>query len=175
MNRQRYIRIISTAWGVGGVLLLVGYAIVRLLPFAAGMFTHTLSWWQWLIFAAWGFYMAYSEGYIAFYKLFCPRAVARAWYLGSLATVTPTRRILAPLFCMGYFGAPRRRMITAYALTAGIITLIIGIHFVPQPWRGIIDGGVILGLASGFIAQVAWIYRALRTPDALSPINPEVR
>ena len=173
MKMQKTIRTISAAWGLGGVLLLVGYAVCRLIPFAMGMTKFELSWWQWLVLIAWCVYMAYSEGYVAFYKLFAPRTVARAQYLARTTDVPLVRRIVAPLFCMGYFGAPKKRMITAYSLTAGIIILIILIHFVPQPWRGIIDSGVVLGLVCGLAALVVWTVRVLTNRTA-NTTDPEV-
>ena len=170
---QKTTRVISAVWGLGGVLLLVGYAVCRLIPFAMGMATFELPWWQWLVLIVWCAYMAYSEGYAAFYKLFAPRTIARAQYLAHNAEVPLVRRILAPLFCMAYFGAPKRRVITAYSLTAGIIVLIILIHFVPQPWRGIIDSGVVLGLVCGLVAVVVWTIRVLTNPR-VSIADPEV-
>lgn len=173
MKIQKTTRVISAAWGLGGVLLLVGFAIYRLVPFALGMFGVSVRWWQWVVLVVWSVYMLYSEGYKAFYVFFAPRVVARALYLAHDPHVSVRRRLLAPLFCMGYIGAPRRRVITAYSLALGIIVLIICIHFVPQPWRGIIDSGVVLGLVGGFVALVVWTVRVLTNPAA-NTTDPEV-
>jgi hypothetical protein len=57
--------------------------------------------------------------------------------------------LLAPLFCMGYFHATRKRMLTSIILTSAIIVLVLLVGLAPQPWRGIIDVGVIIGLGLG--------------------------
>jgi hypothetical protein len=48
---------------------------------------------------------------------------------------------------MGYFHAPKRRRVTSLSVTAGIIVLIILVRLLPQPWRGMVDAGVVVGLA----------------------------
>jgi hypothetical protein len=62
---------------------------------------------------------------------------------------------------MGFFHATHRRMITSYTLTGGIVVLIILVRMTPQPWRGIIDLGVVLGLVWGMLAIVLFAIRAL--------------
>ncbi len=170
MIRQSFIRKSAAVWGVGGVVLLLGFAIYRLVPFAAELLKEKLNIWQILILVVWCLVMVYSEGYKAFGQQFAPRVVARAQYLSRKATWR--RAILAPLFCVGYFGASRMRIISATALFAGIVLLIVIVHFIPQPWRGLIDVGVVLGLACGIFYLLLYGYRATRQHDYIA--DPEV-
>ena len=114
--------------------------------------------------------MAWSEGYRGFQQSFSPRIVARARYL--IAHPRPAHVLLAPLFCMGYFRTTRRRMISVYALTVFIVLLIIAVRWLPQPWRGIVDAGVVVGLTWGLISMGAFTLKALTANDY--PYAPEV-
>ncbi|MDN5819765.1 MAG: hypothetical protein L0H38_03365 [bacterium] len=150
--KSRPLRNIVSTWGVLGVIALLGFAVYRLYPFVIDLTHEKLVLWQYIIMIVWSLFMIYTEGIQAFGKQFSPRVVARARELPDHASWT--RVILAPLFCIGYFAAPKKRVITAYSLAAGIITLIIIVHFIPQPWRGIIDVGVILGLVLGVLTLI---------------------
>jgi hypothetical protein len=101
-------------------------------------------------------FMGIVEGYWAFQRQFSPRVAARARHLA--AETTPVRTLLAPLFCMGFFGAPRRRQITSAVLAAAIVVLVVLVKRVAQPWRGIIDAGVVVALVWGVVAL--WIFTA---------------
>ncbi len=156
----KIVRTIGAIWGVTGVMLLLGSAVYRLLPFIIELFRDHIEMWQVAILIAWCAIMVYSEGYKAFGKQFSPRVVARAQYLSR--TATWPRIILAPLFCVGYFGASRKRIIASTALTTGVVGLILVVHTIAQPWRGIIDSGVVLGLACGILYLLTYSYQALR-------------
>ena len=103
--------------------------------------------------------MAYAEGYKGFHLNFAPRVVARADWLRH--NRRPWLSLLAPLFCMGYFHATRRRMITSFAVTTGIVCLVLLVRLLPQPWRGIVDMGVVTGLALGMGSIVFFAAQAL--------------
>ena len=68
-------------WGIGGVLLLLIFAIYRLAPMALALQYVSMSLLHWglLIFSV--TYMAYAEGYRGFHLGFAPRVVKRALYL----------------------------------------------------------------------------------------------
>jgi hypothetical protein len=114
--------------------------------------------------------MAYVEGYRAFQQGFSPRVAARARHLRDHPILL--HAVLAPLFCMAYFHAQRKRQITSLSVTAGIIILVLLVRLLSQPWRGIIDGGVVVGLAWGLVSLVVFGYQAL-TADRF-PYSPEV-
>jgi hypothetical protein len=73
---------------------------------------------------------------------------------------------------MGYFHTTRRRQIVSLSLTAGIFVLVLVVHRVPQPWRGIIDAGVVAGLAWGVVSLLWYAVAALTRKDF--PYPPEV-
>ena len=145
-------------WGLAGVVLLLGSAIYRLTPLAIDAFAYDWSWYHWLSFALMIFFMAYAEGYRAFQQGFSPRVAARARYLRDHPNAL--HALLAPLFCMAYFHALKRRQIVSISVTAGIIVLVILVRLLPQPWRGIIDGSVVVGLAWGLVSLIVFGFQA---------------
>ena len=157
-------------WGLAGVALLLGSAIYRLTPLAIDAFTYDWSWYHWLSFGIMLFFMAYAEGYRAFQLGFSPRVAARARYLRD--SPNTFHSILAPLFCMAYFHAPKRRQIVSISVTAGIIVLVILVRLLEQPWRGMIDGSVVVGLAWGLVSLIVFAYQAFTTEHF--PYSPEV-
>jgi hypothetical protein len=114
--------------------------------------------------------MAYTEGYRGFQKQFSPRTAARVRYLRDRPD--GLRSLLAPLFAMGFFHATRRTKIVAFALTFGILILVMLVHRLEQPWRGIIDASVVLGLSWGVVSLAASMVAALGRPDYTA--SPEV-
>jgi hypothetical protein len=163
---------VRALWGLTGVILLLGSAVYRLTPLAVDAWSYELSWYHWIFFAFVLLFMAYAEGYRAFQQGFSPRVAARARYLRTHRNAL--HALLAPLFCMGYFHAPKRRRITSISVTAGIIVLIILVRLLPQPWRGIVDAGVVVGLAWGLISLIIFSFQALsREQFKYSPEVPE--
>ena len=141
---------LAVIWGLAGIGVLLGQAIYRLTLISLVGLSMPLHWYHWAAAAGWASLMAYSEGYHGFQKGFSPRVAARAAYLSRHSTVL--RALLAPLFCMGYFHIERRRQIVVISVTLVVIGFIIGAHYLPQPWRGIVDLGVVIGLAWGLVA-----------------------
>ncbi len=162
-------RIIGALWGLLGVTALIGSAIYRLTPKAIEALEMGLSLGQWIALVGFALFMLVAEGYRGFQKKFAPRTAARVKYLHDHPT--PLRMLLAPFFCMGYFHAKRKTQLTAIILTLGIIMLVILVHFCPQPWRGIIDFGVVLGLTWGIICFWIFTYQAMTNKDY--PHSPE--
>jgi hypothetical protein len=152
MTEYRFLRTTAALWGLTGVILLLTSAIYRLAPVAWEALTADLRWDHWIFLLLVLVFMAYAEGYRAFQQGFSPRVAARARYLRSHANLF--HGIFAPLFCMAFFHAPRRRRIVSLSVTAGIIILVVLLRRVPQPWRGIVDAGVVVGLAWGLIALI---------------------
>ena len=157
-------------WGLAGVILLIGSAVYRLATLALDAFSYRFLWYHWLGLVLIVFFMAYAEGYRAFQQTFSPRVAARARYLRDHPNMLYA--LLAPLFCMAYFHAPRRRQITSISVTAGIIVLVVLVRLLPQPWRGIIDGGVVVGLAWGLVSLALFGFQAFTSE--LFPYSPEV-
>ncbi|MCP5535342.1 MAG: hypothetical protein H7A51_03805 [Akkermansiaceae bacterium] len=116
--------------------------------------------------------MVYYEGYKGFQKKYSPRVAARVRYLRDHPNTL--RSLLAPVFCIGYFHANRKTLIKSYAISAAIILLVFSMKYCPQPWRGIVDLGVMLGLSWGLVAFWIFTYQALTQKEfAHSPQTPD--
>jgi len=157
--------IIAATWGIIGLLILLSFAVWRLTPNAIEALQMPLNWKHWLVFITSLFFMAYSEGYKGFQKSFSPRFAARAKHLSR--NTTPLHLLLAPLFCMSYFHAPKRRVIATCILTVAIVIFILSFRLLPQPWRGLLDAGVVVGLIWGIIASMVLCIKAF-TDDQFS-------
>jgi len=125
--------------------------------------------WAALIFSV--VFMAYTEGYKGFHHGFAPRVVIRANYLKDNPHIIHI--ILAPLFCMGYIHATRKRKVISIGLTLMIICFILVVPMLPQPWRGIIDAGVVVGLSIGIISIIYFIFLGILYPQAIE-VSAEV-
>ena len=160
-------------WGISGVIAILAFAIFRLAPKFFTMWDYPLDIIHWLALLIFVPYMAYAEGYKGFHKAFSPRVVVRAntlrhsdsWLLA----------ILAPIFCMGFFHATRKRRITTWSLSIGIILLVVMVRFAPQPWRGIVDAGVVVGLSLGILSILFFVLKmeSGHWQDMPSPDLPE--
>jgi hypothetical protein len=150
--------LLGATWGFLGAFMLISYAVWRLTPMAMDAFNHSLSMLHWLALVANILFMAYSEGYKGFQQAFSPRVAARSLYLSR--NPNALRVLLAPLFVIGYFDATRHRMIISYLLSTMIVILVILTRMVDQPWRGIIDAGVVVGLIWGLASMLYFIVQA---------------
>jgi len=146
--------VIGAFWGIFGLSLLFGRGLVDLYPYAQELAGTSFEWFHWAALAGSLVFMGYAEGYKGFHLKFSPRVAARALYLKQ--NPTPVRVVFAPLFCMGFFHATRKRKIVAYSLTSMIILLIVLVRQLPPPWRGIVDAGVLLGLGWGLVS--IWLF-----------------
>ena len=126
---------------------------------------------HWLTLAFSVIYMAYAEGYKGFHLGFAPRVIVRARYLAN--NPRPLHVLLAPLFCMGYIHATRRRQIVSFALTTMIICFVLIARSMPQPWRGILDAGVVVGLSIGVLSIGYFLIISSSDPTRLT-ISAEV-
>ncbi len=165
---------IALLWGVSGVVYILGDTINKLLPYVTELSFLSLLWYHWLFAIVFAIFMAYYEGYKGFQKKFSPRVVARALYLEQ--NVTPIRFLLAPFFCIGYFYGTKKRLITSYSVTSAVALMVVIVRNTPQPWRGMIDVGVVIGLSWGVLAILIFFVVALSgrdfdyTPE--TPDNP---
>jgi hypothetical protein len=157
-------------WGLCGVLALFARALVRLAPMAwQPVADGSLSALQVGIYVAWVVFNAYSEGYRAFQKSFCPRVVGRAHHLASHPRLS--HALLAPLYCLSLFHANRRGLIVAWVMLAVITALVFLLRITPQPWRGIIDGGVVVALAWGALVLIVLAAKALAGSPPRAKLN----
>jgi hypothetical protein len=162
--------LIGAVWGAGGLAIVLLDAINRLSRIALHAFDEGLTGFQYLVLAVIIILMAYFEGYRGFQKSFSPRSAARAYYLYK--NPEPLAILLAPFFCMGYFRASRGPFLFAWVGTALIILLIILLQMSPQPWRGIVDAGVVVGLSWGLISLLISVWRVFSS--GIYVLSPEV-
>lgn len=106
--------------------------------------------WQYGVCAIWSLMNAYMEGYRGFQKKFVPRVLARAHHLAQSPDTLGV--VLAPLYAMAYFRATVRAKIAAWGVTGLVIIAITLVRALAQPWRGIVDAGVVVGLGWGLVA-----------------------
>lgn len=161
---------ITAIWGVTGFTLLIGEALYKVIPWVIDLFSRPLSSLNWLILIGWCAFMGFAEGYKGFQQHYSPRFAARLRWL--VQNPTPRRAYLAPLFCMCFIGTTRKRKIVAYALTSFIFMLVVFIRTLPQPWRGIVDVGVVVGLTWGLTTVLWFSWQAIRHNRDLG--DPEV-
>ncbi|MCH7814975.1 MAG: hypothetical protein IIC60_00250 [Proteobacteria bacterium] len=159
------VRVFGFAWGVGGVLCLLLFAVFRLAPIALDLENSPMSKWHWLVLIFSVVYMAYAEGYKGFHRGFAPRVVMRASYLHDNPRIDHI--LLAPLFCMGYIYTTKKRKLVSFGLTIMIICFILIAGILPQPWRGILDAGVVVGLSIGIGSILYFLIIAKSKPELI--------
>ena len=167
--------VFGALWGAVGVIALLVRAVVGLTPIAlAPLRAGQLGGFELAVLVAWCAFMAYTEGYRGFQLRFSPFVAARVLEIRDRPSAL--RVALAPAFCMGLFDATRRRLIVSWALLLGVTALVVVVRLLDQPWRGIVDAGVVVGLSWGTLSLVVSVVRALATgrpaADAELPASP---
>ena len=161
---------IAAVWGVSGACLFLAIAVWRMFGRVIEGFEEPLGPVHYAVLVPWVLFMAYSEGYKGFQKSFSPRVASRAVYLRKHST--PLRAILAPVFCMGFFDSTRKRKIVIWVLLIGVTLLVILFNFIPQPWRGVLDFGVVVGLSWGVMATLICFFKYWFNEE--SKVDPEI-
>lgn len=155
---RKMMGIIGVVWGVTGVYTLLLFAIYRLSLITWDALSYELYWYHWAVLTLNIIFMAHSEGYRGFQQNFSPRVAARGKYLYK--NPVPIHVLTAPLFCIGYYHIKQNKQKLIIGLTLGILVLVFLIRFLPQPWRGIIDAGVVVGLSWGVVSLTIFCIRA---------------
>lgn len=169
-NSNPALGIVAAAWGLIGWSAILVIAIARLGISAIDALSADLSSLQFAAVLANTGAFAWAEGYRGFQRRFSPRAAARILHLRRHAGVATA--VLAPLFCIGFFGISARIWRMTWIGTGLILLAIIVVRQLPQPWRGIVDLGVVIGLAWGL---VSFLYMsALALAQGRYPVSPEV-
>jgi len=169
---KRPLGIAGTLWGVSGAITLLSFALWRMTVPMLEAFSgeYELGIWHYIVGGLWVLFMGYSEGYKGFQKGYSPRVAARALYLRDRCTWL--RLVLAPLFCLGFFHSTKRRRITVFVLLTVITLIVILFKYIPQPWRGVLDLGVVVGLSWGIIATIVSLIKFWMAEEV--PFDPEV-
>jgi hypothetical protein len=161
---------IGAAWGIAGIVGLLVYAIVKLSGYVAASIAAGPGPLEWLLMAGNVAFMTWAEGIRGFQRRFAPRVAARA--LALLERPEPLAVLLAPFFCVGYFRATPGLARMAWVGTLLIVGAVLAVQQVGQPWRGILDAGVVAGLSWGTVAVLVQGVQVLRQRRALVP--PEI-
>ena len=159
MKVKQLIGILGVIWGVIGFGLLLGSAIFRLSGRIFEVEYSHLRTGHILFLVGFTLFMLLTEGYGGFHQRLSPRFASRAKRL--LHEPKFFHVLLAPFFCIGYFHASRRRVIGSFALTLMIVLLVILVSHMAQPWRGLLDIGVVSGLLFGIVSLVVTIFNVL--------------
>ncbi len=137
-------------YSIGGVIAIFSSAIYRLYPHIHESYSFEFSTLNWIVLALYLLVMIVGKGYFALHRGFVPRVISRSELLIEQGSAFD--RLLAPLYCMGFFKAPKKRMIISYTMLIFIISFIVSASKISQPWRGIIDMGVVVGLSLGILS-----------------------
>jgi hypothetical protein len=143
-------------WAVLGVATYLSWGLRKVHPIVRDGLGSMNTRSHWVFFLATLSFFAYYEGYKGFQKGLCPRVVSRAWIVSqrSVSGLPTWHKVIAPAFCIGYFHATKKRMITSWAITGTIFVVVIFVRRLPDPWRAMIDAGVMLGLTWGVLSTV---------------------
>ena len=147
-------------WGLLGVLALLIRPVVSLSPNVLHALEGGLTPLQWVFLVGWVPFMAWSEGYRGFQQRFSPRTAARAAWL--MRNPSAPRLVLAPLYCLALVHVRRSTLIARVLLISGIVGLILAVRLLPEPWRGLVDAGVVVGLGWGAVSLAFFAVRTLR-------------
>lgn len=164
------------AWGVFGVVAYLSYGVAKVVPIVLDGLGAIEEVWQWALLAVTLLFFAYVEGYRGFQLGFSPRVVSRAWVVSEETSEAPVwHKVLAPAFCIGYFHGTKRRVITSWAVTTVIFAVVIGVKQLDNPYRAIIDAGVIVGLMWGILSIIVLYIASLQSqkPPEYDPALPE--
>lgn len=155
-----------TLWALIGVLALLSQAMVRLTPLALEALRSDLTTVQWAVLVPWVLWMLYGEGFKGFQRGYSPRVVARAFHVGRHGTLL--HKVVAPIYAMTLFHAHRRQLRVSWGVLLVIVALIVAVRLLlVQPWRGIIDAGVVAGLAWGAASILALYVKELLAPGSI--------
>jgi len=157
---------VIAGWAIVGVLAFLVRAVWSLVPHVVGAWRDAgLGIHHHILAGIWIVLMLYSEGYKGFQKAFSPRVVARAVHLARQPHWLYV--IIAPAYAMGLVGARTRRMIVSWSVVAAIVAAVLLVRHLHQPWRGVVDSGVVAGLAWGTLSLVIIAGRAAcgRVPE----------
>jgi hypothetical protein len=143
---------------LAGVAGLFTSAVLRLGGRGVATITDGLAPAHWAVLVALTAVMVYGEGIKALQRRWVPRLIERA---RALRTERFWLQLLAPLYGLSLIGAPPARLARAWLGTSAIVTAVIVVRGLPEPWRGIIDFAVASALAWGLISLL------VRAPGAL--------
>lgn len=161
-----------SVWAVLGVFALLLRGISRLLVYVVdGLTAPGITWLHLAATALWVVVMVWSEGYRGFHRGFSPRVAGRAHAMAGERR--PLYIVFAPLVALGFLNSTTARKLRSTLVYCAIIGAILLVRLLPQPWRGIVDAGVVAGLLWGAASLLLWFVRIHR--GAAVPVPLEFR
>lgn len=151
---------LAALWGILGFVLLVGRGLWRLVPMASAAPFQDFLALHWVALALSLVLFGYGEGVLAIQKGYLPRLVSRAHQLAD-APSWPYA-LLAPLYCMGLIGTDARTLGRSWGMVVAIVLMILGMRFVPTPWREIVLMGVVVALAWAMVVSAVTAFQFMR-------------
>jgi len=155
----------ASLWAAGGVVMILGKSIKRILPIALEPFdgiSKPLSTFQLGSYIAMCMWFAYVEGFKGFQKKIFALGVARAQTLQPFEKGSPIHHTLfGPFYAMGLFHATKKRKIVSWSVSIGVGLIVAAVKRFPYPWRNIVDAGVIVGLSWGSLSIAIEWFKAI--------------
>ncbi len=152
---------LAAVWGVLGMEALLGQALVRLSRLAWEGVVTQFAPLPFAVAVVWCAVMAWAEGYRGFQQRFVPQALERAFTIDVRSRLDVA---LAPLVVLGVWRTEPKVRRRALIMVVGVTTLVLLVKQLPQPWRGVVDSGVVVGLAWGAAALLVGLVTRLRAP-----------
>jgi hypothetical protein len=162
----RALGLAGAAWGVIGISVLLLGGVFSMGPYALQLSWTELTGLERFALLAYLAFMVGGKGYMGFHRGFSPRAAARAHAIAR--EPRPLRVLLAPLYGMSLIQAPVSRLLRSWGLMLVIAAIVPLVRALPQPWRGIVDAGVVAGLSVGLLSF--WWFALIR--PLLHPAEP---
>jgi hypothetical protein len=157
-------RAFVNGWAIGGVAAALLEGIARLGHAAQRVLGAGLTPAQWAVFVALAVLLAYFEGHRALQRRFVPAVIGRGLDAGD--ALPGAAALWAPLYSISLVGDTRSQRARSLGGIALILTAVLLVRQLPQPWRGIVDGAVALALTWGLIALAIELIRELQARRA---------
>jgi hypothetical protein len=155
------------AWAVAGVVFLFAEAAWRLALRGVDAVRGGLTPFEWLALVLLTAAFVYGEGVRALQRRWVPYVLARIQRLRAERRLR--YHLAAPLYAMSLIGPPRAAVVRAWAGVAAIISAVLIVSRLPDPWRGIVDSAVAAALVWGASALLYGAGRAFRDRNTEGP------
>ncbi len=141
---------LGAAWGVIGISVLLLGGVFSMGPHAMELRWAELTGLERAGLVGYLAFMIGGKGYMGFHRGFSPRSASRAFEIAR--DPRPLRVLLAPLYSMSLIQATRGRLLRSWGLMLAIASIVPVVRILPDPWRQIVDAGVVAGLSVGVLS-----------------------
>ena len=151
--------IIGYIWGFLGISYMILHGLSCMIPYVIELDFRLFKWYHMISFFGVIIILGYSEGYKGFQKSFSPRTANRLYNIFLKPTFF--RVFFSPFISMGFIESSKKLKYISYGLLLMIVMFILLIGKLNDPWRGIIDAGVIVGLSWGLVSFWVSCFRVI--------------